>query len=304
MMQTFVSVLPIFFIIVTGYILKSIMIREVHFWSIAEKLTYYLLLPCLLILDISSAQGNFEDAMGAITATVSATLLVGLIALISKYLFKIDGALFTSIFQGSTRYNSYVFLGMAVALYGSKGTAIMGIFAIYMIILTNLLSIVVMNSYGVGEKKGISTVLKKIASNPLIISALVGYAFQHFQIQIPSVIKNFMHILSAAASPLSLMAVGAGLQFGWSRPKAIAIIYSSMLKLVVMPVLTLIILRILSVKGEHAGMAVLYASLPCAGNAFILAKQMGGDADAMASIITLTILGSVLTISLSSCLVF
>ena len=43
---------------------------------------------------------------------------------------------------------------------------------------------------------------------------------------------------------------------------------------------------------------MLYSALPCASTAYILSKQMGGDADLMASIITTTTVLSVFTISM------
>ena len=47
-----------------------------------------------------------------------------------------------------------------------------------------------------------------------------------------------------------------------------------------------------------AHVAILYAAMPTAGNAYILARQMGGDAEVMASIITVTTLVSVISITL------
>ena len=132
---------------------------------------------------------------------------------------------------------------------------------------------------------------EKIIKNPLIIGSLIGVIFNLLSVELPLVLISYLKILGGAASPLSLLAVGAGLSFVMNAKKANAIVISSLLKLLVLPVITIGLINFFKLSGDSANIALLYSCLPCAGNSYILARQMGGDADAMASIITFTTMG-------------
>ena len=291
------SVLPIFILIILGYVFKRYLIPEESFWKNAEKITYYVLFPALLILKIGEAEFAFNEVKNGIFSVLIGTSVVALLLLLGRFVFRIENSLFTSVFQGGVRYNSYVFLGLAQALFGEKGVAISGIFVAYMIIFTNVIAVVIMNNYGSSGRKSLSSVFAAILKNPLIIGAFIGVIFNLSNITIPVIPKEVMLYLGGAASPLSLLAVGAGLTLAMHKTKVVAMCYSCFMKLLVLPIVTLVSLSMLSVTGPVYGVALLYASVPTAGNAYILATQMGGDSESMAAIITWTVLGSTLTIT-------
>lgn len=298
MLNTFVSTLPIFLLIVTGFILKRHLYGDESFWKTIESITYYIFFPSLLILHVGRADfASMGDSSKLVAVVVATTLFVGVAVFVLRSAFAITDDLFTSIFQGSTRYNSYVFLGLALSLYGEKGVAIAGVFMTYMIIVTNAMSVIVLNHFGsTSSKKTLRSVAVNLAKNPLIVGSLVGVAINLLGIKITGPIAGYMEYLGAASSPLSLLAVGAGLRLKFSREKLVAIFSSSALKLILMPAATYgIIVYFGFAGGMSAKIALLYACVPTAGNSYILARQMGGDADAMASIITATTLASSVT---------
>ena len=64
-----------------------------------------------------------------------------------------------------------------------------------------------------------------------------------------------------------------------------------------MPAVAILLLKIYPAHDMLiASLAVLYCAVPCAGNAYILSRQMGGDSSAMASIITWETVISIITI--------
>lgn len=295
MLGSITAVLPIFLLIISGFFAKKYFLPSADFWRSAEALTYYLLFPCLLVLKISSIDFDASSSLSLIATTIVATIIVGLVSFLMKRIFKIPNPLFTSIFQGSTRYNSYVFLGMAASLLGPDAVGLTGIFIAYMIVVTNFFSVLVMNRYGSGEKKSTLSVVKKVVTNPLILGALIGGLFNFSNLKISGFIHSYMDILGGAASPLSLLAVGAGLQLTMKAQQKYAISLAICLKLLLMPAITLAFIAMFGLKGPAVAVAVLYSALPCAGNSYILARQMGGDTDSMASIITFSTLASMLT---------
>lgn len=162
-----------------------------------------------------------------------------------------------------------------------------------MIVFTNIISVIVLNHYGEGGKKSILGAIKALTKNPLIIGAAAGLILNNQSIHLNNTLSDLMRYLGYAAMPLSLMSVGAGLKIAISKTKIPAISYSTVAKLAILPLLTICILYKTPTEGNAFIIAVLYSAVPCAGNSYILSKQMGGDAEAMASIITLgTIISS------------
>lgn len=298
MINTLFSILPIFLLIASGFLLKRKIAPDETFWKMVEKLTYYVFFPCLLILKIGEADFTSINSSGALAAVVGATFITAAVVFASKWLWKVDNPVFTSIFQGGVRYNSYVFIVLSQSLYGQEGVAVSGIFVAYMIVLTNVLSVAVMNHFGSTGKKSIWGALSALLKNPLIIGAAIGLALNYGHVRVTGVLFAYMHYLADAATPLSLLAVGAGLSLvmHWRRIAATA--YASGLKLVFMPIATALLLKAFGVAGLPAGIALLYSAVPTAGNAYILARQMGGDAEVMASIITWSTLLSAVTITI------
>lgn len=77
--------------------------------------------PALLILDISEADFSGADSFYPVVATIVSTLAIALIIFVGKLFFNTSADLFTSIFQGGVRYNSYVFIALSQSLFGSEG---------------------------------------------------------------------------------------------------------------------------------------------------------------------------------------
>ncbi len=94
-------------------------------------------------------------------------------------------------------------------------------------------------------------------------------------LHITGALKQLFVYLSNAATPLSLMSVGAGLIVSMHIRKLVSISYATVLKLVAMPLITIALVHYFGATGVPASIAILYSAVPCAGNAYILARQMG-----------------------------
>ncbi|NIZ03857.1 AEC family transporter [Thalassospira lucentensis] len=282
----FAAIFPIFAAILVGAALKRFLITGTDIWAGIDRLTYYLLLPSLLIVEIYRADFSRGHAGTAVTVTLFATLGLSAALLLLRPLITRNTPLFTSIFQGSVRYNSYVLLAVADALYGSSGLALAIVFVAVMVIATNMLGVVVLSAFSDG-KSNLKRILGGIVRNPIILAAGAGAVLNVSNIHVPLPIENTAALFKTAALPLSLLSVGAGLRFVMDKQALGAIALATTIKLAVLPVITGICLHLAGVDGMVLAMGVLYAGMPCAGNAYILARQLNGDPEAMASIITL-----------------
>ena len=166
-----------------------------------------------------------------------------------------------------------------------------------MVIATNMLGVVVLSAFSSG-KSNLKRIMGGIVKNPIIIAAGAGAILNVSNIHVPLPIENTAALFKTAALPLSLLSVGAGLRFIMDKKALGAIALSTTIKLAVLPVITGVCLYLAGVEGMVLAMGVLYAGMPCAGNAYILARQLNGDAEAMASIITLETLLSAFSVAI------
>ncbi len=296
MLEIFYNIAPIFALIAIGHITKRKYINAEDFWKGCEKITYYLLFPALLINGLATV--NLSVHLSNIIAPlILATLLLGIFLIGLQKIFPTDKAKFTSYFQGTIRYNSYVFIGVSSALYGVKAMPIVAMVIAYMIIITNIFSVIILSVYASGKKPSIIAMLKGIVKNPLVVSCVIGLILNRAPFLYPQVVSTLFGFLGGAALAISLMCVGAGLRFNHLFNNFRPIFLVTVAKLLVLPVISVFLFYLFHVHtGLEKNIALLYAAVPCAGNAYILALQMKGDHETMAVIISTTTLASILTI--------
>jgi malonate transporter len=302
MQEIFFAVFPIFAIIFIGKIVKHKWIISEEFWRGHEKISYFMLFPAVMFNYITQTSFSFGELSRLIFALIIVIIVVSVIVIyLQEKHIKEDPKLFTSIFQGSVRYNNYLFLGITGSLYGPQGLEVAAAVTGYMIIFTNAISIMVFNQYIERAKyeslfEAFFDVTKKFALNPLIISSIAGFAFNHSGIEMNLAIRKILTILSESALAMSLMCLGAEIKFKIAGSDLAPIIRASLIKLVLMPIVAFIIFTLLNITGMPKAIGILFSSLPCASTSFVLARQMGGDTKSITSIITLSIILGIFTI--------
>jgi malonate transporter len=302
MEEIFFAVFPIFAIIFIGKIVKHKWISSEEFWRGHEKISYFMLFPAVMFNYIT--QTTFSS--GELTRLlICLMIIISIISFVVIYIqekyTKEDPRLFTSLFQGSVRYNNYLFLGISASLYGDSGLEIAAAITGYMIIFTNIISILVFNHYVEKRKyenafEAILDLLKKFALNPLIISSIAGFAFNHSGIEMNLAVRKILTILSDSALAMSLMCLGAEIKLKINEKDLMPIIRACLIKLIFMPIVAYCVLTLMNVSGMPKAVAILFCSLPCASTSYVLARQMGGDTKSITSIITLSIILGVFTI--------
>ncbi|MBF0448504.1 MAG: AEC family transporter [Magnetococcales bacterium] len=289
---------PVFLIVLAGAGLNHLRFPEQAFWPLAEKFTYFILFPALLIYKL--AQAPFEQVAGfSLLLSVVLPLVIAfvLLLLFSRWLAD-SGPAFTSIFQGSIRFNTYVGLAASEQLFGEPGLIIAALVIAVMIPLINVLCVTIFALKSPQKSATTVGLLKNIAKNPLIVSCLIGILLNVSGIGLPHWSGPFLSILSQPALPLGLLAVGAGLNLTALGASLPAMARSSLIKLFILPLLAWFIGRQVGLSGVELQVIVLFFSLPTASSAYILARQLGGDAPLMAAIISGQALLAMLTMPL------
>ncbi|BBD06764.1 AEC family transporter [Desulfovibrio ferrophilus] len=286
---------PVFAAILLGYALSRFRFPGEGFWPQAERITYFVLFPALLINKLSTAEFGTE-ATAMATALIGTGLITALGLLALRRRLPFEGPAFTSVFQGSIRVNTYVGLAGAAAMFGDQGIALSAVALLAIVSLNNLLCVPVLARYGSKASGSSQGLLLELMRNPLILGCVAGFTLNASGLPLPSAFHDTLAVIGRAALPMGLLAVGAGLKPGSIAQGLPGIALSSAIKLMVFPLLAMALCILLGVDGPALTVAVLFCALPTASSCYILARQLGGDTTLMATIITVQTVASALTI--------
>ncbi len=282
------TLIPIFSLIIAGLLIKRCSFLPDDFWPAAEKLTYYLLMPALLIHSLANKKID-NLPWREMLFTVHGTILISAFLLSLWWFFnrKAGGALFTSVFQGGVRFNTFVALSIAEALFGTKGLLLAAMGAAFMIPLINLLCVSAFSLTVAGAELNFSSYTRNLATNPLILGCLIGGGLNVGGIGLPPGLDGTMALAGKAAFPLGLMAVGAAYRVGSLSHQWLPLLTSSFVQFWCKPLTAWWLASYFGLSGNIIPIVVLLFAVPTAPSSFILSRQLGGDHAAMASIITI-----------------
>jgi malonate transporter and related proteins len=298
------ALLPVLGMILCGFLLRRARFLPEEFWPGAEKLVYYLLMPAMLITNLASKKMDGLPWL-KLLFTVEGTVLASALLVTVWWLTirRMDGAMFTSFFQGGVRFNTFAALALAEGLYGRDGLLLAALGAGFMILIVNVLTVTAFSlatgDGGVDVRKVVTDLLK----NPLIISCVIGVGLNAAGMKLPSALDATMVLAGKASFPIGLMAVGAAFRAEHVGECWHPLIVSAIVQFFCKPLLAWNLAVYCGLSGLALSVAVLLFSVPTAPAAYILSRQMGGNHDAMASIITVQTCLSAFTLPLTIWLV-
>jgi hypothetical protein len=301
------ALFPIFLLIILGLLLRHWLIAEDAHWVGLEKPLYYVMFPALLIGTMARADlANVPIVAVGGTLFASVLLMAAICFLLRPLLvrhLRIDGPAFTSLFQGATRWQTFVVLAVAGNLFGDLGLALASVAMVAMIPLLTVLFVWVLVHYASPSKPRWRDALLAIVQNPFIWSCVIGLALNPIASAIPRPVDVFIDSLGRSSLALGLLIVGAGLRPGeLMRPRAATLI-ACVLKLIVMPAVAIALALAAGLSGANLTVVACCASVPTASNAYVLARQMGGDAPLMAQILTVETVLAIITMPIAIALV-
>lgn len=285
MEHIFSSLIPIFSLIVIGYLFKKISFPSHDFWPMADKLTYYILMPSLLIYTLSKAEFD-SNSIWLILVSLFAITLTLIFLMIFNKISPTSNESFTSIAQGGIRFNTYVFLALSGSIFGKDGLVLSAIVITFAIPFLNLLSISTFAIYSQNNKIDFIYLLKSIFKNPLIISCIIGASINFSGFSIPVSFDNLLKILSYAALPLGLLSIGYTLVLKDITTAKKDLTISLFAKFIVLPLFIYFLAKAFNLDDLMVAIVVLFAIMPTAPSSFILARQLGGNLSLMTTIIT------------------
>jgi malonate transporter and related proteins len=278
--------LPDFALIALGFALCRWSPLERTVWDGMERIVYYLLFPVLLFNAI--VKSPLQPA-SMLQLAGSGLAIIGTGIVLSYALKRVPGVdplLHASGAQTAFRFNSYVALALAERLAGTQGLAWIALLIALCVPVCNVAAVFPL------ARQGGHGFARELARNPLIVATVSGLVFNLAGLGLPELLSTTLGRLGAAALPLGLMAVGAGLRFGALReaPRLAAAFMA--IRHVLLPLLALVLVTLLDMPVGQQMILVAFASLPTASSAYVLAARMGGHGGFVAGLVTVsTLLG-------------
>lgn len=282
------AIAPTLVLIFLGFVLRRTGVVREPAWSGIEKLTYFVLFPALLVHNISVQSldgipwGKTLLVIVGTLGTIAAALIV-----LKAFIPAWTGPAFTSVFQGSIRFNTYIALAVAAATFGAEGLRVGALISGALIILINLLCVTTFAIWGSKGGKSWQAVLRNIATNPLILACLAGVSVSVTGVTLAAPIADSLEVLSKAALPAGLLTVGAVLQPAKLTKPVGPIAAATLMQFFVKPLLAIWLLSTTGLESLVAGVLLIAFVTPAPPSAYILSRQLGGDDELMVSIITL-----------------
>ena len=289
------ALVPVIALVISGYVFRKSRFLPDSFWDSAETLTFYVLFPSLIMYRLLEADFSGITIMPLI---ITSLLFFALTTLISKLIdhkfMQLDHPGWTSFLQGSIRYNTFIALALADKIFGPELFTISALVVAIFITVVNLITVI---AFSLNSKPSLIKLTFSILKNPLIVACMLGILINISQLSVPGFINETLSVFGRAALPLAILAVGAGLRIKSLQSINRKIIVPSVIKLIIAPLLMAILALVFISDPVIKNLLILFACLPTASAAYIMARKMGGDAQLMASIITFQTIVSAFTVT-------
>jgi malonate transporter and related proteins len=268
---------PLFVLVLLGYALTR--------WArwpkdVADALTRFVFsvaVPALLFRLMSDfSRLPAVDPRLLIAYFGSCFIVFAIGRLIASRVFRMDGVS-QSVFALGGIFANNVLLGVPLAKI-TLGEASIPVVSLVLVFNSLTLWTLVTISVEWARHRALSwsgylSAAKAVITNPVVASILIGTSWGVAGIPLPAVVDQTVELVSQAAVPLSLIALGMGLaeyriSEGWRISAAICA-----LKLIAQPCIVYVLARMLSLPALETQVIVMLASLPVGANVYLMSRQ-------------------------------
>ncbi len=294
------ATVPIFLLMLLGYFLRQIRMLDEPFIKTLNTFNFKVTLPFLVFKDI--AQSDFYAVWD--TRYVCFCFLVTLFCILAvwalAHILMKDKSLLGEFVQGSYRGSAAV-MGLAFIqnIYGNSGMAplmIIGTVPLYNVAAIFILSLTGPNAKGL-TKASLKKTFTDTLKNPIIIGIFLGMAASLLRITFPAMITKTMGNIAQLASPLALIALGAGFEGKKAIKQLSPTIVGSCIKLVVPAAIFLPLAIRLGFRNEMLVALLVMLGAPTTPSCYVMAKNMGHEGVLTSSLVVATTFLSSITLT-------
>lgn len=286
-MDLALAILPILLTLATGYILVVTRVLPKADWHGIETLSFRLLIPVVLLRAISQADFSGANLGAFAAALVGSVSLAALVVMMFRLLpqHRLPNPAFTTLFQSTTRWNGFVGLAAAELFLGAGGTALIALAMALLVAPLNIVNVTVLAAFGPGKTSVLKIVLG-VVKNPLVQGGVLGLLLNFGGVEIPKPIDDTLELIGRAGLGVGILAIGAGI----SLRRLLLPHWRTLLGVALRPGLItgifLLLAPWLGLTAEQTLAGFFVFGVSCATNGYVVARQMGGDADLYADVMT------------------
>ncbi len=303
MLQILGLILPLFGLIVIGFITARITRQPLEAAGWLNTFIIYIALPALFFKLLSKTPveqlASWEFIASNILVTYGIFIFTFVLGLVAS-----RGSIAEGTIQGlAGAYGNIGYMGPAIAILalGEKAAIPVAIIFCFENILHFALTPALMAVSGKQKQSAgrlIVDVIRKIVFHPFIIATAVGVSFAILELPTPVPMQRLIDYLAQAAAPCALFAMGVTLALRPLKRVPLALGYIVPIKLVLHPAAMYVVLSYVgNFDPVWVFTAVLLASLPSATNVFVMAQQYGVWVERATACVLVTTATSVLTVS-------
>ena len=296
-------VTPLFALMLLGYLSGRLKALPLDGLAWLNFFILYIALPALFFKLLATTPVEQFANSQFLVATTSVTFAIFVLCFSLALLLR-RGDITVATIQGFTgAYGNIGYMGPPLALLAFGPEAAVPVALIFCV--DNAMHFTLAPSLmALGSKERqrplalVGAIAKQIFSHPFILATIAGIAAAVFQFKTPMALDALLSMLSGAAAPCALFAMGVTAALRPANRFATDLVYLVPVKLVLHPVLMYLVVReIPGTPDVWLFSAVLLASLPTATNVFVIAQNYSVWEQRASSAIAVSTALSVVTVT-------
>lgn len=310
------AVAPIVLMVALGYALKRAGFMSADFAKAANRLVFRIFLPAMLFLNIYKIESLASLEAGYIVYVVAAQIVIFLVSIPPVFAVTKVAGRRGVLLQGIFRSN-YALIGIPLArsLFGDEGVAVASVLSAVIVPVFNILGVISLSVFrDDGVRPSVSGVFRDIAANPLIMSiaaglgalgvrALLASAGIPFRLTDITPVYKVLEHLSALATPMALLVLGAQFEFSVVGRLRAEIVFGTLMRVLVVPAIGIggayLFFRHQFSGAHFAAFTAVFAT-PVAVSSVPMAQEMKSDTVLAGQLVVWSTLFSALSVFIAS----
>jgi malonate transporter and related proteins len=300
-MQVADLVLPVFAIIVTGwlagwlgYISRSLADGLVHF-------AYNVAMPALLFVTIAQESARSLLEWRFLLAFGGGSILCFLLVFLAFRAGLRRGTASSTMYGMAAAMTNTGFVALPIlhSVYGQRAVLPAAVATVFVAAVMFPATVILLESElsaKDGKKARPILLMQQIVLNPMVLSTLVGLVWAITGLPIPAPLAAYLNIIAAALTPCALFAIGLGLSLEGIAANLAGCLVLAAVKLLIMPLIVYALCIASGLNPFYTIAAVICAAVPTAKTVYILAGAYKVEEPLVASTVSITTLLSVPTL--------
>ena len=294
------AVVPFVFYIAFGYLSRQIHFTDEKFLKQLNQIVFKLFFPFVMFCNLSEMDPHAAIDGRFLGVCIGSLFLLTALLLATVPRMVTENARRGVVVQAIYRSNTILFaLPLVQHIFGDSSTAFTAVVLAFMVPLYNILAVVILEHFSSESgRTPFSVLLKKVATNPIILGAVAGILYLFLPFSLPGALLKPINAISSMTTPLALFTLGGTLQLGKIGENAKVLSLSLAFKMVLLPALAIAFSRLLGFSSLETFVLFVLFATPVAASSFPMAASMGGDADLAGEFVAVSTVVSVPTLFL------